>query len=94
MKWLCDEYFSYAKQIFSKILMRFSGYTRLINVESTQRMFLLIIHKSQFYYHPCYRAREECNVAQREKEEAEAEQKLAEAQQHHAFFVKEQWEDR
>ncbi len=41
-----------------------------------------------------FRAREECNVAQREKEEAEAEQKLAEAQQHHAFFVKEQWEDR
>lgn len=40
------------------------------------------------------KAREELNVAQREKEEAEAEQKLSEAQQHHAFFVKEQWEDR
>ncbi len=40
------------------------------------------------------KAREELNVASREKEEAEAEQKLSEAQQHHAFFVKEQWEDR
>lgn len=40
------------------------------------------------------RAREELAVAAREKEESEAEQKLAEAQQHHAFFVKEQFEDR
>ena len=40
------------------------------------------------------RAREEMNLANREKEEAEAEQKLSEAQQHHAFFIKEQWEDR
>lgn len=30
----------------------------------------------------------------REKEESEAEQKLSEAHQRHAFFVKEQWEDR
>lgn len=40
------------------------------------------------------RAREDLSVAMREKEEAEAEQKLSEAQQHHAFFVKEQHEDR
>ena len=40
------------------------------------------------------KARDECSGAMREKEEAEAEQKLAEAQQHHAFFVKEQYEDR
>ena len=40
------------------------------------------------------RAREDLCVALREKEEAEAEQKLSEAQQHHAFFVKEQHEDR
>ena len=41
-----------------------------------------------------HKAKEEMQSAQREKEEAEAEQKLAEAQQHHAFFVKEQFEDR
>ena len=40
------------------------------------------------------RAREDLCAALREKEEAEAEQKLSEAQQHHAFFVKEQHEDR
>jgi len=40
------------------------------------------------------RAREDLCTALREKEEAEAEQKLSEAQQHHAFFVKEQHEDR
>ncbi len=40
------------------------------------------------------KAKEEMNSAVREKEEAEAEQKLAEAQQHHAFFVKEQHDDR
>ncbi len=40
------------------------------------------------------KARQELNTAIREKEEAEAEKKLAEAQQHHAFFVKEQFEDR
>ncbi len=39
------------------------------------------------------KAREELNVASRERDEAEAEQKLSEAQQHHAFYVKEQWED-
>ena len=41
-----------------------------------------------------HRAREELAISAREKEESEAEQKLAEAQQHHAFFVKEQFEDR
>ena len=40
------------------------------------------------------KAKEELSSAIREKEEAEAEQKLAETQQHHAFFVKEQFEDR
>ena len=40
------------------------------------------------------RAREDLSMAMREKDEAEAEQKLSEAQQHHAFFVKEQHEDR
>ena len=40
------------------------------------------------------KARDELSSALREKEEAEAEQKLAEAQQHHAFFIKEQHEDR
>ena len=40
------------------------------------------------------RSRDDLSAAIREKEEAEAEQKLAEAQQHHAFFVKEQHEDR
>jgi len=40
------------------------------------------------------RAREDLSMATREKDEAEAEQKLSEAQQHHAFFVKEQHEDR
>lgn len=40
------------------------------------------------------KARDEVQAAVREKEEAEAEQKLAEAQQHHAFFLKEQFEDR
>lgn len=40
------------------------------------------------------KAKDELCSAMREKEEAEAEQKLAETQQHHAFFVKEQFEDR
>jgi len=40
------------------------------------------------------RAKEDLSSAVREKEEADAEQKLAEAQQHHAFFLKEQYEDR
>lgn len=40
------------------------------------------------------KARDEVQAAVREKEEAEAEHKLAEAQQHHAFFLKDQFEDR
>ena len=40
------------------------------------------------------RARDEMQAAVREREEGEAERKLAEAQQHHAFFLKEQQEDR
>ena len=67
MKWLCDEYFSYAKQIFNKILMRFSGYTRLINVESTQRMFLLIIRKSQFLLPPMLTELERSVMLHKEK---------------------------
>lgn len=40
------------------------------------------------------RAKDDHTNALREKEEAEAELKLAEAQQNHAFFMKEQEEDR
>ena len=40
------------------------------------------------------KSRDELGNSLREKEEAEAEQKLSEVQQHHAFFVKEQFEDR
>ncbi|ELT98459.1 hypothetical protein CAPTEDRAFT_205572 [Capitella teleta] len=40
------------------------------------------------------KAREELAAARGEKEESEAEHKLCESQQHHAFFMKEQFEDR
>ena len=40
------------------------------------------------------RAREDLAGVQRERDEAEAQARLAEAQQHRAFFVREQREDR
>lgn len=40
------------------------------------------------------RAKEDLAAVQRERDEAEAQARLAEAQQHRAFFIKEQREDR